>query len=209
MATPAPNDPNETVEITRGQLAQLQRGYSLLDKLYSGKDTSTAFKRMAKQADPDGKLIKVADIDLADELTKPINDKLTALEEDNKKLRASIDEDKKQRKDDADLFDINTRIDLVVKKRGLTDEGRKGLIETMQKRQIADPDAAAAVYLESIPKPDSQRPSSILPQRLGKWDGSGREPFAGHDDEKIKKFFADPEAAADEEIANILNEAAA
>lgn len=206
VATP---DPNETVEITRGQLAMLQRGHSLLDKLYSSKETGTAFKRLAKTADPEGKLIKVPDIDIADEFAKPINDKLAALEEDNKKLRTSIEEDKKQRKDDADLFDINTRIDLVVKKRGLTDEGRKGLIKTMQDRQIADPDAAAAVYLESIPKPDSQRPSSILPQRLGKWDGSGREPFSGHDDEKIKKFFEDPEAAADEEIANILNEQAA
>lgn len=208
---PAPNqtDLNEPVEITRGQLNVFQRAHGLLDKLYSDKKTSTQFKRLAKEADPEGRLIKVPDLDLADEFAKPIKDEIAVVREENKKLLERIDARDKTEKDTADLRSINERIDDVVSKRRLTDDGRKGLIELMQKRQIADPDAAAALYIESLPKPDSQRASSILPQRLNKWDGSGREPFAGADEDKIKRFFENPEAAMDEEIAIILNEAQA
>jgi hypothetical protein len=196
----------DTVELPRANAIIYQRAYKLLDALMSNTATATSFKRLAKAADPKGELIKVPDIELADEVAKPINDRIATLEAENKKLRDEIVADKQKLKDDADLRDINTRIDEVVRKRRLTEDGRKGLIETMQKRQIADPDAAALVYLESLPKPDAQKPSAILPQRMGQFTNP-REPFFGADEDKVKKFMAEPEAAADEEIARILNEA--
>jgi hypothetical protein len=207
---PAPSqDPNEEVTVTRAQLAQLQRGFSLLDKLYTSKDTATAFKRLAKQADPEGKFIKVPELDLADELTKPIVTEIDATKKELKELRETIAADKQKFSDDQSLSDLNAKIDAVVKTRGLTADGRKGLIETMQKRQVADPDVAAVYYLDSLPKPETQRPSAlILPQRLGKFNSQEREPFAGADDTLIKSFFADPEGTADQVIADIINEAA-
>lgn len=206
---PTPPDPNEEVTISRGQLAVLQRAHGLLDKLYSGKDTATAFKRLAKTADPEGKLIKVPDLELAEEFSEPINKKLAAIEEDNKKLREEIAAEKKAAKDDADLRSIHAKIDDVVKRRGLTEDGRKGLIETMQKRQIADPDAAALIYLESIPKPAPTQPSPVLPQRLGRWNDGERDPFQGSDEDTVKKWFQHPEDMMDQEITKILNEAQA
>lgn len=48
----------------------------------------------------------------------------------------------------------------------LTDEGMAGTIKLMQERQIADAEAAAALYVDTLPKAKPSSATSFLPQKM-------------------------------------------
>lgn len=197
-----PADPNEIVEVKLGRLAQLENVEKLLSGLWGGKETSTAFKRMVKKVNPDA---KIPDLDLAEEFAEPINAELKTTREALAALKKEVDEDRSKRKDTELLTDIHSRIDSVARENNLTDEGKAGVIELMQKRQIADPEAAAALYLKSLPKAKVQKAQAILPQKFNLFGVNSPE----KQDEKVDKLFKDPMGFLDDEITEILNEEAA
>lgn len=193
---------NELVEVSAGELAALRNAKGLLETLWGNKETGTAFKRMVKKVNPQA---KIPDLELAEEFAEPINKELGTLKEQNAALLKRLDERDAKDKDERDLRDIHAKIDDVARKRGLTDEGKAGLIKTMQDRQIADPDAAALLYLDSLPKAAPIKGHAALPQRMNLFGVNTPE----KQDEQIDKLFKDPQGFMDDEIANVLNEAAA
>lgn len=198
----------EVVEIPKAQLGVLQAAYQLLNGMYTG-PKATEFKRLLKQHDPEGKLVKTPDVDLADEVAKPLKDDIATLREENSKLLKRLDDRDKAEKDDKALRDMHSKIDEVVASRKLTKEGREGLIKTMQERQIADPEAAALVYLDKLPKPEPAKAgdaSRYLPQKINIFESANEK---GQGDANTEEWFKDPIGKFDKEVAAVLNEAAA
>lgn len=195
-------DANDIVEVRAGDLAALRNARSLLETLWGNKKHGTALKRMVKDVNPEA---KIPDLELAEEFAEPIKKEVEGLKEQNAKLLERIEAREKAEKDREALTDIYSQIDKVVAKRGLTDEGKAGLIKTMNDRQIADPEAAALVYLDSLPKPVVQKGAQVLPQKMNLFGVNTPE----KENEQLDKLFKDPLGFMDEEIANVLNEAAA
>lgn len=194
---------SETVEITKQDLATLQRSYKVLNGLMLDPKQGLPFKRMLKAFDPS---IPVPDVELADTIAAPIQAELDELKKSNAALLARLD---KREKDDGDrdtLTDVYAKIDKVVKDHGLTDEGREGMIKVMHDRQIADPEAAALVYLNGLPKPKPQTGGQqYLPQTMNLF---GVNTPRG-ENELVDAFFDDPMKAQDAVITDILNESMA
>jgi hypothetical protein len=74
----------------------------------------------------------------------------------------------------------------------LTDEGLAGTIELMQSRQIADPEAAAALYVDGLPKQKPSTGSNFLPSNKLNLFGTSQQDAAWeqlHTDPD--QFFAD------------------
>lgn len=198
----------ETVEIPKQQLATLQQAYNVLNNLYTGK-RATDFKRLLKESDPEGKMVKVADLDLADEIAAPIKGEIGELQKRHEALLKRVEDREKAEKDERALNDMHAKINEVAKDYKLTEDGRKGMIKVMQDRQLADPEAAALLYLKSIPAAEPQRAadsSRYVPDKLNLFDGATDK---GKGDATIEKFWKDPVAAMDDEIVKILNEEAA
>lgn len=193
----------ETVEITRQDLLTLQNTYKLMNSLMLDKTHGVPFKRLLKAYDPK---IPVPDVELADAIAAPIQGEIEELKKSNKALLDRLD---KREKDDGErdqLSQVYTKIDRVVKDHGLTDEGKAGMIKVMHDRQIADPEAAALVYLNSIPKPKPQTGGQqYLPQTMNLF---GVNTPKG-EDALVDAFFDDPMKAQDQVIADIINESMA
>ena len=188
------------VQISQADLTVMQNAYNTLNAMWTNKDHATDFKRLLKKVKPD---TNIPELDITDRYVKPLEEKLTALETENQKTRKELEDDRKARKDEKDLSDVYGKIDVVVKKRGLTDEGRAGMIKVMQDRQIADPEAAALIYLDGLPKTKVTKAGGVLPSAMNMF---------GVDDDKdseFEAFWKNPVKAQDKVIAQILNEAEA
>lgn len=192
------DDPSETVEISRAHLATYQRGLNILNKLWDDPDVGLTVKKAAKKADPS---IRVPEIDIAEPLMKPINDRLTAAEAENKKLREEIEADRKTRKDaEAEhvwMADWNT----VVKRHGLTEDGQKEVAALMKSRGIGDPEAGAALWASKQPKPQPISGPSYAPADMNLYGIDGASA-----DDKVKLLHSSPMKFFDQEVAEILRE---
>lgn len=71
----------------------------------------------------------------------------------------------------------------------LTDEGLQGTIKLMQDRQIIDPMAGAALYVDGLPKPKPTGGSSLLPSTNFNLYGTQKQ------DETWRQFNEDPDGA--------------
>lgn len=194
--------PTDVVEVTAGELASLRNARGLLETLWGNKKHGTALKRMVKDVNPEA---KIPDLELAEEFAEPLNAELKSTKESLAALRKEIDDDRSKRKDAEDLRDIHSRIDSVARDNGLTDEGKASVIELMNKRQIADPEAATALFLKSLPKAKVQKAQQVLPQKFNLFGVNSPE----KQDEKVDRLFKDPMGFLDDEITEILNEEAA
>lgn len=148
---------SENVEITKAQLDTFQRGMALLDKLWPDMD----FKRMVKAKQPD---IQIPELDIVDQATKPVNEKMAALEADNKKLREDWEADRKSRQDERAMIDFRSELTAAQKKFGLTDEGLQKVVDRMKDKNNPDVEAAAAYVLSQQPKPEPVAPSGLAPE---------------------------------------------
>jgi hypothetical protein len=192
-------DPTEIVEVDAKTLANLQRAKDLLNKVYSDKKHGPAVRRALKDADP---TLAIPE-DVADEYAAPLKAENDALKKRLDDLAKSLDEDRAKRKDEDDLAEMNRRIDDVVRKRGLTDDGRAGLIETMQKRQIADPEAAALLYLDTLPKSKPRPVASPLPSAFNLMQVNNAKDKT---DASVQAFWDNPLAAMENEALAVLSE---
>lgn len=191
--------PDELVEVSASELANLRRSKDLLNGLYTSKDHGAQTRRALKKLDP---TLQIPE-DVADEYAEPLRRELADTKKQLDALKAQQDEDRTKRKDEDDLAELNRRIDSVVAKRGLTEDGRAGLIDMMQKRQLADPEAAALLYLDSLPKPQPRKAASILPQDFNLMqvnDGKDKT------DESTQRFWDNPMRAMELEAINVINE---
>lgn len=190
------------IEVDETEYNQLKRAKDLLNGLYTSEDQatrSTTRKGLKKLG------LAVQDEDeIAERHAAPIRAKLEESDKRVADMAAQLEALKKAQDDRDALSKIHERIDEVVRKRKLTADGKDSLIKVMQERQIADPDAAALILLDSLPKtPGPSKASTVLPQTFNLLEVRNSPDKT---DETIQKFWDNPQAAADEEVARILGE---
>lgn len=189
----------DTIEISKRDAATLKKAYDMLQALTNSPDVGTDFKKLVMKHDPK---TKFPDIEMAERYSAPINEELKKANDEIVALKKRLDDGEKSSKDKADQDDIMSKIDKVAKKRGLTEEGREGLIKLMREKQVADPEIAVAAYLESLPK---AKPTAAVE---GTHEGSRLLNGIQEDDNEgeFADFFKNPHKAFDKEVEKILNE---
>lgn len=192
---------DETVEISQAHLTAYQKAYRLLGSLVNDKEIGTQTKRKLMKID---ETVKFTDLDVADAYAEPLKAEIELTKKELAELKKERAEEKTKAEEKETLGDIYSRIDKVVAKRKLTDEGREGLIKTMKERQIADPDAAALVYLDSLPKSEAVRPSGS--HAPSKWNLHGAGSSKDKISEKTKRLLESPDDFFDSEVTAVLNE---
>ena len=179
-------------EISDEQLAVFQRGMSLLQEMSSKPNTRRDFERLVKQLRPD---VETTD-DVAARVAEPYvaelketREKLDAFltgQQERERLAAEREADQAR---DAAFSRLQTS--------GYTEDGRGAIKQLMVDRNIADPEAAAALFDRMNPKP-VEGTSSWEPAN---WDIRGRA--VEHD---VDGLFKDADRWADGRIHEILRE---
>ena len=128
----------------------------LLDQVWNDPKIGSSVRHRAKELNPQ---IQIPDehpvaVEVRSELseTQKRLQSLEKLYEEQKTATASREAENKLR---ADLGKAQSRFKL-------TDDGMAGTIKLMQERQISDPEAAAALYVDSLPKQAPTVGSSIF-----------------------------------------------
>lgn len=194
-------DPNALVEVKASDLAALQRAKGLLGSLYADKDQGAAVRRALKKIDPS---LQIPD-EVAEQYAAPLRAENEELKKNLGELSKKFDDDRKSRQDEADLAKLTSSIDRAVSKHKLTEDGRAGLIKVMQERQIADADAAALVFKETLPKPQPTRAhTGPLPSAFNLLEVNTPKDKT---DSEVQAFWDNPQKAADDVVKSILEEA--
>lgn len=191
-------------EISDNELALLRGSAKLLDDVWNDPKHGLALKRAVKDKRPD---VSIPEIDVPDVVLKPINDQMAAMrglldkttEELAAMRQASADKDMEAK--------FHTRLDSAKTRFGLTEEGVEKTIEIMRERQIADPEAAAALHMASLPK---AKPSSLREGRnygqTALADFPGMRGETKTDFDMLYRSHESDMAFFDREVANVMNE---
>ena len=186
------------VEVEEGDLQTFQRAYVLLNKLYGDADAGMPIKRAIKRLVPDA---TIPEIDIAEPLLAPVNEKLTAAEKRSQDLADRIDKMEQERKDRDDTDALRATAETVQKQYRLTDEGMQKVFSRMKEKNNPDIEAAAAYVISQQPKTAPTGSSGLLPSSMNLF-GAGEE----DSDEKVKLLHKDPLKFFDREVGDILNE---
>lgn len=178
--------------------ATLRNAYSLLNKLWDDPKHGTSLKRAAKEINP---TLRIPEIDVAEPLLAPINEKLTAFEEENKKLREELEADRQSRQEERDLANLQSGIERAQKKYRLTDEGRTEMIEIMKRGEATTPESAAALIVANLEPAKPASGSNFAPQDADVLGISGRA-----EEESIKELHTDPMRWMDRQVVDIMRE---
>lgn len=185
---------SESVTLTAAQYTEQRRLLGMLDGLWNDPEVGSAVRRKAKERDP---TIVIPD---DHPVVKSALAQLGATNEQLEALRNEYANDKTARQN-ADLEGrLRTQLGEVQAKRNLTAEGMDGVIKIMQERQIADPDAAALLYLDSIPKPKPTASTSRFFDTKADMYGTTRQ------DEKWEQLHTDPDAFFADVVNDVLAE---
>ena len=189
-------------EISAEELNLLRGSASLLDEVWNDPKHGLALKRAVKDKRPN---VSIPEIDVPDVVLRPINDQMSALQA---AMAKQSEELAALRQADADAKlagKFRASLDGAKARFGLTDEGVEATLNIMRERQIADPEAAAALHIASLPKakPASHRDAaayggSSFANLYGMQDGSGDT-----------LLHTNPDAFFDREVAAVMNEFAA
>jgi len=180
-------------EIDDAQLATLQRGMELLTQLSQNPATRREFERSVKKLRPE---IETAD-DLAESYAAPVREEIKTV---TSKIDAFLDAQAKREADAATAAADRTAEEAFgrLQKAGYTTEGLETIKGLMVQRNIADPEAAAALF-------DKLNP----PQQLdggGAWEPASYDIKSNAVDRDVEGLFADPEKWGDREVYNVLRE---
>lgn len=188
-------------EVSEQDLRVLRGSAALLDDLWNDATHGDAIKRAVKAKRPD---VSIPEIDVPDRVLAPVTARLSEFEGTLAKVNerlAALDE-----RDSNAALDVKFRAALgdARSKFKLTEDGEKGVLELMRERQIADPEAAAALYMANLPK---TKPASL---RDGSAYGAGQYAnlfdMRGGGDERAKLLATDPDGFFVDEATRILNE---
>ncbi len=159
------------IEVEEGEIRKLRAerdAYApskvLLDKLGSNPKTRGRVLELMKEANPD---LVIPELDAA----KPFIDKLDKTQKELDDLKKQLADDAKAREEHKRNSEVDGRIEsgrALLRKLGYNDDGIKGVEEVMQKRGLADYEAAEA-YFERENKADSGSP--FVPGDYGRGSG--------------------------------------
>lgn len=147
---------SQTVTVDAAELQRSRKLNQMLDTIWTDPKVGEQVRRRMKEIDP---TIPIPDDHpVAAQLTGQLKDTQSALD----KLREEYAADKLANSTKDQESNLRKVIGEVQTKRGMTDESVDGTIKMMQDRGIADFDAAAALYLEGVPKAKPQSASSRM-----------------------------------------------
>lgn len=137
-------------EIAETELQQLRAAQNLLEGLWGNQEIGESVRRTAKKINP---AISIPDEHpvavkaMAD--VAALKEQYTALETVFNDYRSGAEREKAEAKLRNQLGEVQERFHF-------TDDAMAKTIEIMQQRQLADPEAAALIYRESLPKTPPQ-----------------------------------------------------
>jgi len=191
-------NPN-AVQISKDDLANLQGSRELLRRLLEDNEGGLELKRKIKKIVP---AAQFPELDYIDAASKPIQEKMTLLEKQQKELQDRLDAQKKAEEDAAAERSLRERLDAVRQQYSFTDEGMAAVIDRMKKQGSSDVEGAAAYIIGTQPKPAPTAASSgMFPSKMNLF-GSGIE----SDDPSIVALNRDPMAWMEGEALKILAE---
>lgn len=181
------------VELDEAQHTELLRARALIEKLAGSPKARKHFERAVKEEFPDVRTQEEEAEDMARPYVAKVEETANELKKELEELRA---EKRKQAEDAADTALYTSFMRL--KDQGYTDEGMQKIAALMKDRNIADPEAAAALYDRQNPRQPEPAPNAWEPAR---WNIG--EDAVGPD---TKRLFENPEKWADEETGRVLGE---
>jgi hypothetical protein len=188
-------------EVSAEELAVLRGSAALLDGLWRSPKHGQSLKRAVKELNPN---VSIPEVDVPDAVLAPVNHRLEEMGGTMAKINERL-EAMDRAKSDAELDGkFRNSLDTAKKRFGLTDDGETAVLNLMRERQIADPEAAAALYTASLPKGKAAglRDSSAY----GGSSYSNLYGMRGGGSEMDELLARDPDAFFDREVANVLNE---
>ena len=183
------------IEVEESEVAALNQARNLFDTLLQDKDIGLSLKRKVKEKIPTARF---NDLEIVDTVTKPYDEKISALTENNKKLEERLNKWEQDKLNAAEESELNGQLDAVRSKFKFTDEGMKKVIARMTEKKNPDAESAAAWVLSQEPKNEPVKPSSMFGGKANLF-GSAKET------DEWSELNKDPMAYADQEIANIMN----
>lgn len=191
-------------EVPDSELALLRSAAALTDEIWNDPKHGLALKQAVKAKRPN---LSIPEIDVPEVVLKPVNDQISSMKEILDRQAAELAA-MKQAAADKDLeAGFRSKLDAAKNRFGLTDEGVEKTIELMRERQIADPEAAAALHIASLPKP---KPSSLRDSSA--YGGSSLADFpgmrgdSGANTDMLYRNYESDMKFFDAEVAAVMNE---
>lgn len=188
----------EMEEISASELAILRNAHSMLNKLYNHPDKAMEFKKLAKDAG-----YKVPELDTIERVTKPYDEKMTALEATNKKLIERLDKWETDNLNASEEKALSKQLSKIQKEEGLTDEGMQKVIKRMQDMKNPDVESAAAWVKSKEPKPQITTNSNFS---ASKFNGASLTGGGEEGDKAWKTLMKDANTGGDEYFTSIVND---
>lgn len=139
---------SEMVEMTQEEATQLRNAHAMLNKLYNHPDKAMEFKKLAKEAG-----YKVPELDTIERVTKPYDEKIDGILDENKKLKERLDKWESDNLNAKEEKALSKQLSAIQKEYGFSDEGMQKVIARMQEKKNPDVEAAAAFVKSKEPKP--------------------------------------------------------
>lgn len=194
-----PDDPNpDLVQITKADLATLQKSFTLLNKLWDDPEHGGDLKRAAKKVDPS---LRIPEIDVAEPLLAPIRAEMEAFKTQMSEKDAAIAAMKQERDDEKALDKLRGTLSDAQKKYRLTDDGMAEVKKIMVERNIADPMAAAAFVVSEIEPAKPVTGTNFGPSDLNVFGIDGKSA-----EEDVKALHENPMKWMDKAVPEILAE---
>jgi hypothetical protein len=183
------------IEVEESEVRALNQARQLFDALLQDKDIGLSLKRKVREKIPTAKF---NDLEIVETVTKPYDEKITKLSEENKKLEERLNKWEQDKLEASEEAELDKTLTSVKDKFKFTDEGMKKVIARMTEKKNPDAESAAAWVLSQEPKNEPVKPSSMFG---GKADlfGSAKK------SDEWAALNEDPIAYADQEIMNIMN----
>jgi hypothetical protein len=166
----------------------------LLDQLWNDPEQGAVVRQRAKALNPNIKIPEDHPAAVA------ANKKIATMEETLGKLseefttyRTSVENERAETSLRRQLGEVQTRF-------GLTDEGMQGTIKLMQDRHIADPEAAALLYQNSLPKPKPTSGFNRMFDTRADLFGTTRQ------DDAWEKLHTDPDGFFNDVVNQVFTE---
>lgn len=187
--------PPGTVAVDAATLDLLTRSHKVLNTLNGNPQARAHLEDSLKVVFPDVKTEREVAADLTAPVIAQLEEKLKPVIDTVNSIAADRDAAIKHHTE----VQLASAFDEMRRTRGFTDEGIEQVKKLMVDRNIADPQAAAALFAEQNP-PQTQEAPSWAPQH---WS---MEQTTGGDADSLKQLFADEDRWADNMVGQALNE---
>lgn len=183
------------VEIDEAQLAALQKGAALLQKLAADPKAKADFEKAVKAIHPEVR----TEADVIEYARAPVIEEMKALREAMETRFKAEDDRRAKEAEDRQELDVNTAFNRL-SERGYTDDGLAKIKDLMLSRRIADPEAAALLFDHQNPKPAAEGAHSWEPDYLTNDSASAQGGI------NVTELMANPEKWSDREVGKVLAE---